>query len=95
MLRVSAHAAKQAASRNIPVGDVVAAAEERMAASHIAAAAADAAILVGYAEEGWQGGSNGNVVWAIVRAGELVTTMFRRATQPSTPAALRVATVIA
>jgi hypothetical protein len=35
-------------------------------------------------------GSNGGLVWAIVRDGVCVTVMLRRDSQPSTPAALQV-----
>ena len=38
----------------------------------------------------WSDESNGNEIWAIIRSGDLVTVMFRRSTQPSTPEALRV-----
>jgi hypothetical protein len=38
--------------------------------------------------------SHGEVVWAIIRDGLLKTVMFRRATQPATPEALRVDVVV-
>jgi hypothetical protein len=43
--------------------------------------------------ESWSDRSNGSQVWAIVRNRHLVTVMLRRATQPSTPAALKVTKV--
>lgn len=89
------HARSQAALRNIPISDVTDAALERLADRRIDPRTADAAILVGYADGGWVGGSNGNVVWAIIRNGELRTVMYRRDDQPSTCDALRVRTVIA
>lgn len=38
--------------------------------------------------------SNGEEVWAIIRGGDIVTVMNRRATQPRTPNALRVQKVM-
>ena len=94
-MRHTDHAERAAASRSIPLADVIGAAQERLDAHRIAVETADAAVLVGYTDDGWQGFSNGNVVWAIIRDGVLATVMFRREDQPSTPAALRVRTVIA
>ena len=94
---ITPHAAGQAASRDIPVADIVDIAYERLTSRNIRCDRnTDAAILIGYAENGgWQGASNGNVVWAIIRGGTLATVMYRREDQPSTPQALRVRTVIA
>lgn len=44
--------------------------------------------------EAWSDESNGTRVVAIIRQGKLVTLMFRRETQPWTPAALSVDEVI-
>ena len=34
--------------------------------------------------------SNGDTVWAIIRNGRIITIMFRRSIQPTTPAAFKV-----
>jgi len=94
-VRIGGHAASQAAARGIDIKDVYEVAVERLAIEKVNPETTEVAIKVGFAENGWQGGSNGDVVWAIVRFGQIVTTMFRRATQPSTPEALRVQVVIA
>ena len=94
-MRVNPHAEAQAKMRNIPIEDIVAIAQERLAKARLNPQNTEVAILVGYTDDGWQGASNGNVVWAIIRFGQLVTTMFRREDQPSTPQALRVREVIA
>lgn len=44
--------------------------------------------------EAWGDRSNGNLVFAIVRGGRVVTTFLRRSTQTNTPAALRVDTIV-
>jgi len=96
-MKVHEHAENAAASRNIPIKDVVDAVNDRFIEQNLMLdATTDAAVLVGFAENaGWKGFSNGNVVWAVIRNGELKTVMFRREDQPSTPVALRVRTVIA
>lgn len=43
--------------------------------------------------EAWGDRSNGNLVFAIVRGGRVITAFLRRSTQPNTPEALRVDTV--
>lgn len=47
--------------------------------------------MVGHA---WSEHSNGDTIIAIIRGGTVVTFMFRRATQPFTPANLQVQEVI-
>jgi len=47
--------------------------------------------MVGHA---WSEHSNGDTIVAIIRGGTVVTFMFRRATQPFTPANLQVQEVI-
>lgn len=38
--------------------------------------------------------SNGDAIWAVIRNHHLITLMLRRSTQPATPAALKVDTVL-
>ena len=38
----------------------------------------------------WSNKSNGDEIWAIIRNNNLITVMFRRHTQPTTPEALNV-----
>lgn len=90
-MNISDHAKRQAASRLIPVEDVVSIALERMAGER----AESWAILVGFTEDGFRGFSNGDVVWAIVRGDALATVMYRRQDQPSTPTAFGVERVVA
>jgi hypothetical protein len=88
----TAHAERQAAARSVDVREVAAIVAERVTDP----GRASWAVVVGHMPAGgWQGGSNGDVVWAIVRDGAIRTVMFRRADQPATPAALRVDKVIA
>lgn len=93
-LIVTNHAKLQAETRNIPIQDVYDAALERLTAERVDAKSTSVAVRVGETTEGWKGGSNGNIVWAIVREGVLHTVMFRRIDQPSTSQALRVMRVI-
>lgn len=94
-MNITEHAKQQAASRNIPVSDVVDAAIDRLTERGIRLNnTVDAAIFVGTTEGGWTGFSNGNCVWAIIRGGTLATVMYRREDQPSTTEALRVKVVI-
>jgi len=95
-MNVEEHALRAAKARNIPVTDVVDAVHDRLTERNIRMTnELDAAIWVGTTEDGWRGGSNGDMVWAIIREGALKTVMFRRDSQPATPAALRVKLVIA
>jgi len=95
-MNVEEHALRAAKSRNIPITDVVDAVNDRLREQNSRMTQdLDAAIFVGTTEDGWRGGSNGDQVWAMIRNGALKTVMFRRDSQPATPAALRVRTVIA
>lgn len=82
------HADRQARTRGIDPAEVRAIVAER-----VGRPAGSVAVFCGWAE-GWAGGSNGDEVWAIVRAGAVSTVMFRRADQPATPVALRVERVV-
>jgi len=46
--------------------------------------------LTGIRGKAWSDTSNGEVLWAIVRGGAVVTTFLRRSTQPATPQNLQV-----
>jgi hypothetical protein len=87
-MKTTDHAARQARLRGIDPAEVGAIVDERVGST-----TADVAVFCGWAE-GWAGGSNGDEVWAVARAGVVATVMFRRADQPATPAALRVGRVV-
>jgi hypothetical protein len=92
-MTLTPHARRQCEQRDFPIEDVL-----RVAARKLAGATArSAAVLIGWVREerGALIGSNGSEVWAIVREGELVTVMLRRADQPRTRGALRVEEVFA
>jgi len=88
---VSVHAKRAAESRGIPYGEVATIVAER--AGDRLPARMGLAVFCGWAA-GWRGASNGDEVWAVVRGSEIRTVFFRRAGQPATPEALRVAEVI-
>jgi hypothetical protein len=105
-MKTTDHAARQARLRGIDPAEVGAIVDERIGQPRCdcdlsiggihrswCATTTDVAVFVGWAE-GWAGGSNGDEVWAIVRAGAVSTVMFRRADQPATPVALRVERVV-
>lgn len=86
MINTTDHAERQARMRGIDPAEVAAIVAERVGESiH-----ESAAVLVGYCEEVARGYSNGDAVWAILRAGIIATVMYRRTGQPATAAALRV-----
>jgi len=87
---VSEHAKRAAEARGIPYGEVASIVAERVPAGN---AVKSWAVFCGWAQ-GWAGASNGDEVWAIVRAGVIRTVMYRRRSQPKTPAALDVERVI-
>lgn len=51
-------------------------------------------LAAGQRNDAWSDASNGDTVWAIIRGGRVTTVMLRRSTQPTTPAAFDVATVL-
>jgi uncharacterized membrane protein len=87
---ITGHATRQAETRGIPVDTVLGIVAERATAAQCAGSVA---VFCGWLE-GFRGASNGDEVWAIVREGTLATVMFRRDSQPATPAALRVSEVV-
>lgn len=52
------------------------------------------AVLPSQVGKAWSDRSNGDVVWAIVRDGRIITAMLRRSTQPATSQALRVDRIV-
>jgi len=85
------HAERQASARSVDVREVASIVAERVPDP----GASSWAVHVGdMPAGGWAGGSNGDVVWAVIRGSIIRTVMFRRADQPSTPGALRVDRVI-
>ncbi len=90
-MNISVHAKQQAELRGIVVEDVASIALERTAGK----VATSFAVLVGYVEDTIRGGSNGDVVWAIVRGNTLATVMYRRSTQTRERSSFGVERVIA
>lgn len=93
-MNITEHAKRQAGIRGVDVHEVVSICLERIG-RETDGRARSYAVLVGYVDDGFRGFSNGDVVWGIVRGGELRTVMFRRSSQPSTPTALDVERVVA
>ena len=90
-MNISRHAQEQADLRGLDVREVADIALERTAGL----AAPSFAVLVGYTEDTIRGGSNGDVVWAIVRGNTLATVMYRRSTQTRERSSFGVERVVA
>jgi hypothetical protein len=94
-IEVSDHARRQCETRGISPADIAGIVTERVGSGRLASRFGSWAVLCGYTDEGWRGASNGDVVWAVVRAGRVATVMFRRDDQPSTCSAFDVERVVA
>jgi hypothetical protein len=90
-MNISVHAKQQAELRGLDVAEVADIALERTAGK----VAQSFAVLVGYCEDTIRGGSNGDIVWAIVRGNTLATVMYRRSTQTRERSSFGVERVVA